>query len=439
MRKTTGAVIGLILTAMLMLCGCASDDSGDNGETSSSVGGMASVVEKFAEAPLDAEGIVALMEQYESGMAGAEVLEKLEKAEPKIVDEGFRLLCSHYIEKYEGVECVQYVVGAWTDFEEYLSLDNDFAEGLGTMIEGYQTAQSGMKAVEGKYTSIDALGEIWNVQSCNFYVQHRIEKAYDDTIVGFLEKNLAAATPSEVYFYYANDAVYNSFLGDYLDGEAEYVLMCTEPFAKGGAQNVYAVTTGTFMTLESSMGFVRDVEIYECIPTSQVEQMTEDYNAYYDCSWKKEEKERAIYEILERIVASGDAQEASGAEIILQGDEKPEEIFVGTWGDIISERCNMTITYEDPIYYIEINWGSSSTENTRWVLEGQYDEEQDGISYCGPCVDEYLAEDGTMDTFYHYETGRGFLHVDDIGLLYWEDYEEQAGESCIFEKSSDDI
>ncbi len=48
-------------------------------------------------------------------------------------------------------------------------------------------------------------------------------------------------------------------------------------------------------------------------------------------------------------------------------------------------------------------------------------------------------EDGTMDTFYHYEEGRGFLRVDNAGVLYWEDDEEQAGIDCIFEKSSDDV
>lgn len=138
-------------------------------------------------------------------------------------------------------------------------------------------------------------------------------------------------------------------------------------------------------------------------------------------------------------MASGDAQEATGTEMMLQGDEKPEEIFVGRWQDIISERCNMTITYEEPAYYIEINWSSSSAENTRWVLEGQYDEERGGISYCGLCVDEYVADDGTMDNFYRYEMGRGFLRVDGIGLLYWEDDEEQAGQSCIFEKYSEDV
>lgn len=438
MKKTTGTIIGLIFTVMFTLCGCASGDSGNNGETSSGVGGMASDIELFGETPLDAEEAASLMERYEMGTAEAEALEKLGKTESEIVDEGFRLMCSHYVEKCEQMECVHRVADAWTDFREYLSADNDFAETLGAMIAEYQTAQSGMKAIEKKYASIEALEEIGNILSYNYYVRYRLETAYDDTIVGFLEKNLAEAAPSEVYYYYANDAVYDSLINDYVSGEGEYVLMCTEPFEKGGVQNVYVSETDAVMTLESSTGFVRDVEIYECIPASQAEQMTEDYNAYYDYSWEKDEKERAVYEVLKRI-ASGDTQEASGTETMPRGDEKPEEIFVGTWQDIISERCNMTIIYEEPTYHIEINWSSSSRDNTRWVLEGQYDGEQGGISYCGFCMDEFVLDNGAMDVSYRYESGRGFLRVDGVGLLYWEDDEEQAGTDCIFEKTSDDV
>ena len=376
MKKATGTITALIFTVMFTLCGCASGDSE----------GMATVKGTSEEKPLEnAEEAANLMERYEIGTAGEEVLERLGKTDSEIVDRGFRLLCSRYVEKCEEQQnCVHRVVDAWTDFGKYMSSDNDFAELLGTMITDYQTTQSNIKAIEGRYTSKEALGEVWNIWPYNFYVQYRIETAYDDTIVGFLEKNLAAATPSKVYYYYANDVVYNSLFESYLAGEVEYVLMCTEPFAKGGAQNVYVAATGAFLTLESSTGFVRDVEIYECIPATQVEQMTEDYNAYEEYFWHKENEESVIYEILTRVAVSGDAQEASGTEIM-----SPKNL-VGTWRNIINVSCDMTITYEEPTYYIEINRPSSFTENTRWVLEGQYDKEQGGISYCVICLEEYV-------------------------------------------------
>ncbi len=148
MKKTTGMMIGLGFTVIFTLCGCASGDSGNTGEASSGVGGTASVIELFGETPLNAEETASLMERYETGTAEAEALEKLGKTESEIVDEGFRLLCSQYVEKCEQMECVHRVVDAWTDFREYMSADNDFAETLGAMIAEYQTVQSGMEAVE---------------------------------------------------------------------------------------------------------------------------------------------------------------------------------------------------------------------------------------------------------------------------------------------------
>ncbi len=111
-----------------------------------------------------------------------------------------------------------------------------------------------------------------------------------------------------------------------------------------------------------------------------------------------------------------------------------ENLFTGKWEDVVSERCYMVITYEEPYYYIDINWSSSAVENTRWALQGQYDENMGGILYWGECLDEYYSEYGTEER-YHYWDGQGFLFIDENGLLYWEDYEEQVGDHCIFRRA----
>ncbi len=49
MKKATGTIIGLIVAAMLTLCGCASGDGGNSEETSSDAGGMGSVIENLGE------------------------------------------------------------------------------------------------------------------------------------------------------------------------------------------------------------------------------------------------------------------------------------------------------------------------------------------------------------------------------------------------------
>ncbi|MCM1186538.1 MAG: hypothetical protein NC251_10435 [Lachnoclostridium sp.] len=428
MKKSISMIMGLTLTVMFLLCGCGSD--GSEG-TAAPIGGTKGTPEKASEkasekTPLEnAEDAADLMEEYEAGTADAGVMTRLEKTESEIVDEGFLLLCGRYVERYKEEECVQYVADAWGDFGKYLSPDNSFAKLMDRMVTGYQTEQSGINTIEERYANIEDLGEALNIWSNSFYVQYRI-KAADDT--------------PEVYYYYANDVVYNSLLQSYGAGDVEYVLMSTEPFAQAGAQNVYVVATGTTMKLESAQGFVRDVDVYECIPVAQAEQMILDYRIYHSYYGGLKAREGAIYKILTRVTASEEEQDVFGTVSMPRGDESPEEIYVGTWSDIDNPRCFMTITCEEQAFRIEINWGSNGMrENTRWSLGGWYNEEEGGIYYTGTCQDQYMREDGTLETSYRYEDGSGFLgFYDGIGL-FWEDNREGAGAGCIFVKDSDDV
>lgn len=134
-----------------------------------------------------------------------------------------------------------------------------------------------------------------------------------------------------------------------------------------------------------------------------------------------------------------DAFNASIASMRIRYEDIAEEngqenLFTGKWEDVVSERCHMMIIYEEPYYYIDINWSSSAVENTRWALQGQYDEDMGGILYWGECLDEYYSDYGTEER-YHYWDGQGFLFIDENGLLYWEDYEEQVGDYCVFTKA----
>lgn len=108
--------------------------------------------------------------------------------------------------------------------------------------------------------------------------------------------------------------------------------------------------------------------------------------------------------------------------------------FVGEWEDTFSMRCHMTIECDDGIYYsIEINWAASAFENYRWVLTGTYDEEEEGIVYMGGCIyEDYSGDEVMTETLYKF--GEGVIYIGRKGMLYWEDYLEDAGADCVFEK-----
>lgn len=110
------------------------------------------------------------------------------------------------------------------------------------------------------------------------------------------------------------------------------------------------------------------------------------------------------------------------------------EAYVGQWGDTESQRCNMDIQYSDGKYYIDINWSSSASENTHWVLVGEYTSEFEGIFYEGSCTEEIYTEEGEYQEICTYTDGTGVIAFGTDGKLYWTDYKEQYGMDCVFEK-----
>lgn len=110
--------------------------------------------------------------------------------------------------------------------------------------------------------------------------------------------------------------------------------------------------------------------------------------------------------------------------------------FAGTWLDANSQRCYMEISSEDGINYnIDINWASSAWENTHWSFYGTFDEMANGIHYYGSRIEEYYPDDGEMQETYVYSDGEGLIWMGDDSMLHWDDYTEQEGADCFFEKS----
>lgn len=110
--------------------------------------------------------------------------------------------------------------------------------------------------------------------------------------------------------------------------------------------------------------------------------------------------------------------------------------YVGEWQDMESQRCNMTIDLVDgETYFIDINWGSSAWDNTHWSFAGTFDTETGAIVYSGSRIEEYYTEQGDTQETYVYTDGEGQLFIGDDGMLYWDDYKEDAGDGCVFVKN----
>lgn len=109
--------------------------------------------------------------------------------------------------------------------------------------------------------------------------------------------------------------------------------------------------------------------------------------------------------------------------------------YAGTWWDMNSKRCYMEISSSDGIYYsIDINWANGASDNTHWSLWGTYDENAGGIHYYGSRIEEHYPDDGEMQETHTYSDGEGLIWIGDDSMLYWEDYTEQQGNDCYFER-----
>ena len=114
------------------------------------------------------------------------------------------------------------------------------------------------------------------------------------------------------------------------------------------------------------------------------------------------------------------------------------DMFVGTWWDINSQRCNMEIeAYDDGIFSIEINWSSGASENTAWHFTGVYDDEYNELEYYGTCVNEFYNDDGTMKITTIYDDGSGSFYFGADDRLYWYSLNDSSAERCVFERAEE--
>lgn len=108
--------------------------------------------------------------------------------------------------------------------------------------------------------------------------------------------------------------------------------------------------------------------------------------------------------------------------------------YEGKWGDRVGQRCIVEIYYGLTAFGIDITWGSSSSETTYWSFTAEYDETSDSLKYQnGRKTISECDSSGNMSERVQYSSGTGRFYISG-GEMYWEDYTEGAGASCIFEK-----
>lgn len=109
----------------------------------------------------------------------------------------------------------------------------------------------------------------------------------------------------------------------------------------------------------------------------------------------------------------------------------------GTWWDRTSQRANMLVTkVSGNTYSVKISWSQSANEGYTWTFSGDYSNITGALSYSNCVMYEWWYEEWSGERYEvpAYEHGKGTLSYKN-GYLYWNDFEENAGRGCVFEKS----
>lgn len=126
---------------------------------------------------------------------------------------------------------------------------------------------------------------------------------------------------------------------------------------------------------------------------------------------------------------------AKSAAVNEEDGQNPVMNIIGSYMDCSSQRATMDILCEgNDGGRVTISWAGSAFEQAVWEFSGKWDEETHAIHYsnCRKAIRTY-DESGNMTESVEYENGTGAIFVQDDYTITWQDDQENAGESCVFE------
>lgn len=117
------------------------------------------------------------------------------------------------------------------------------------------------------------------------------------------------------------------------------------------------------------------------------------------------------------------------------GEIADSEMYIGDWGDEISQRAGMYVTCDYGQFTFVITWGNSASSTSEWILCGEYDNDTGYIIYEDGkySIWETDSEGSEPVEYVQYTNGTGQFRIED-GYLYWDDFRNHAGDECRFVK-----
>lgn len=118
-------------------------------------------------------------------------------------------------------------------------------------------------------------------------------------------------------------------------------------------------------------------------------------------------------------------------------DQSVLDTYCGTWWDIYSHRCNMTITRNGNKLNIAIRWSNGASDTMNYSFIGEYDYSEGIVYYWnGVCTETVTVENQGPREFTKYTNGEGMFLLRD-GYMTWNDATEGIQNRCKFSHSGE--
>lgn len=327
------------------------------------------------------------------------------------------------IEKYF-VNTIQKKELSWNDEEarsvavSYNEIINDEASTMNnylTLLENYNN----LKSILNKYPKYNGkITDFNNIVSTTVYVSSRVKSSSHIEVAGYsLTDEYTDAYYVTGYTYLFGEPIPEP---DYL----EAIVISDEPLSKG-LSNLTLEKIGPYKTV-SDDGFEKTLDSYRTVSQQEID----DYNASKDNILKRKLLSSFMDDIETNMTSALSGNETTDLPNI--NNTKSNFNYSGNWSDSVSQRCFMKVSFENGLYFINIDWSSSAYDSTSWNFIGYYDDKENCIIYKnGICKSIYEDELGYITSETVYENGSGKIYEKDLNL-YWIDNIENQGAGCIF-------
>ena len=299
-KKISFIAVSVCLAASLGACSSGAENVNEESDTAAVQEVSEVTSDNTTAAPEQIDAIALMTEMAQSGEFDETSIEQLKQLKAKKFRNEWEEVL--YTEVFEGYDWNASVSGKMTNLCNLYKEVQGNTDDIDSLISKQQELdnyEQQIDEVNQKY-SFDIHGI--EMQSDYFYVTQRLEKGYEDNILGMIEKEIDSYTEEDSSDWVA----YN--VGEFnLPGDERYIIHSDElnPFSEAGIYEVTYVDLGETLSVTDTKGFTAEEPVF--LMLADAADLSYDLRVLYN---SEEEQNRIMDEIIIDIMGEGEGDPA---------------------------------------------------------------------------------------------------------------------------------